>query len=74
MLSKLCFLDQHKKSYMELLIRSGVNIQFSIERIIPLTEMILSGIVKILLMVTVIYGIRNTHTHTPQFLVFKLAG
>ena len=63
------FLYQHKKSYMELLIRSGVNILYSIIRMIPLTVMILSGTVKILMMVTVIYGIRNTHYHPPEFLV-----
>ena len=40
MLSKLCFLDQQKNSYMELLIHSGVNILYSIIRMIPLTAMI----------------------------------
>ena len=33
MLSKLCFLDQLKKSYMEILIRFGANIQISINTI-----------------------------------------
>ena len=61
MLSKLCFLDQLKKSYMELLIRSGVNIKIPTKRMILLTAINLSGIVKILVMVTVIYGIKNTH-------------
>ena len=69
MLSKLCLLDQLKNSYMELLIRSGANIKISIKRMIPLTEMNLSGILKILVRVTVIYGIRNTHYHPPKFLV-----
>ena len=58
---KSFFLDQKKKSFMKLLIRYGVNILYSIIRIIPLTVMILSGTVKILLMVIVIYGIINTH-------------
>ena len=53
-------LDQLKRGYMELLIRSGENIQNSIIRMIPLTAMNLFGTVKILLTVTVIYGIRNT--------------
>ena len=69
MLSKLCLLDQLKKSYMELLIRYGSNILYSIIRMIPLTAIILSVTLKILLMVTVIYGIRNTHYHPPKFLV-----
>ena len=74
MLSKLCLLDQLKNSYMELLIRSGVNIFYSIIIMIPLTVMILSGTVKILLMVTFIYGIKNTRYHPPQLLVLYLAG
>ena len=57
MLSKLCLLDQLKKSYMELSIRSGLNLLYSMIIMIPMTEIILSGIVKILLVVTVIYGI-----------------
>ena len=69
MLSKIFFLDQQKNSYIELLIRSGVNILYSIIRMIPLTVMILSGTLKILLMVTVIYGIINNHYHPPEFLV-----
>ena len=48
------FLDQLKKSYTELLIRYGANIQISIKIMIPLTAMNLSAIVKILVMVTVI--------------------
>ena len=69
MLSKPCFLDQLKDSYMEPLISSGANIKISIKIMIPLTDMNLSGIVKILLMVTVIYGIKNTHYHPKKFLV-----
>ena len=63
------FLDQLKKSYMELLIRSGANILYPIIRMTPLTAMNLSGIVKILVIVTVIYGIKNTHEYPPKFLV-----
>ena len=44
LLSRVCLLDQLKKSYMKLSIRSGANIK----TFIPLTEMNLSGIVKIL--------------------------
>ena len=66
---KTLFSGSTEKSYMELLIRSGVNILYSIITMISLTEMILSGTVKILLMVTVIYGIRNTHYHPPKFFV-----
>ena len=66
---KTFFLDQLKNSYMEFLIRSGENVQISTKRMIPLTVMILSGTVKILLMVTVICGIINTHYHPIQFLV-----
>ena len=69
MLSKLCFLDQLKNSYMELLIYSGANILYSIIRMIPLTVMNLSVTIKILLMVTVIYGIINNLYHPPKFLV-----
>ena len=69
MLSKLCLLDQLKNSYMELLIRSEANIQISIKRMTPSTAMNLSGIVKILAMVTLIYGIKNNHYHPPKFLV-----
>ena len=69
MLSKLCLLDNQKKSYMELLISSVVNILYSIIRMIYLTVIILSGTVNILLMVTFIYGIINTHYHPPHFLV-----
>ena len=61
MLSKLCLLDQMKNSYMELLIRSGENIKIPIKKMIPLTVMNLSGIVNILVVVTVIYGIKNAH-------------
>ena len=68
-LIKTFFLDQLKKRYMELLIRSGANINISIKKMILLTEMNLYGILKILVMVTVIYGIRNTHYHPPKFLV-----
>ena len=57
---KICFLDQLKNSYMKLSINSGANIQISIIRMITLTAMNLSETVKILLMVTFIYGIRNT--------------
>ena len=70
MLSKLCFLDQLKNSYMKLSIHSGVNVQISIKRMIALTEINLSVIVNILVMVTFIYGIKNTHYHPPKFLVF----
>ena len=69
MLSKICLMDRLKKSYMELLIRSGGNIKISIKRMIPLTAINLSGIVKILVMVTVIYGTKNTNYHPPKFLV-----
>ena len=65
MLSKLCLPNQMKKSYTELWIRSGANIQISIKIMIPLIAMKLSGIVKILVMVTVIYSIKNTHYHPP---------
>ena len=50
---------------MEILIRSGANIQNSIKRMIPLTAINLSGIVKIFVMVIIICGIRNTLYH-PQ--------
>ena len=66
---KTFFLDQLKNSYMKLSIRSGANIQISIKSMIPLTVTNLYGIVQILVMVTVIYGIRNTHYHSPNFLV-----
>ena len=66
---KTFFAGPTEKSYRELLIRSGVHIIYSIIRMIPLTVMILYGTLKILLMVTVIYGIRNTHYHPPKFLV-----
>ena len=69
MLSELCLLDQLKNNYMELLIRSGVYIQISIKIKIPFTEINLYGLVKILVMVTVVYGIINTHYHPPKFLV-----
>ena len=57
---KTLFSGSTEKSYKELVIRSGSNLQNSIKRIIHLTETNLSGTVKILLMVTVIYTIRNT--------------
>ena len=69
MLSKLCFLDQLKRSYMELLISSGANTIYSNIIMIPLTAMNLSGTVNILLMETVIYVIRNTLYRPPRFLV-----
>ena len=65
-------MDQLKKIYMKLLIRFGVNIQSSIIRMILLTVMNLSRTLKILLMVIVIYGIRNNIYHPPKFLVFSL--
>ena len=46
MLSEICLLDQLKKSYMNISIRSGLSIQISIKRIIPLKVMNLSVIVK----------------------------
>ena len=55
---------------MELLICSEVNIIYSIIRMIPLTAMTLSETVKVLCMVTVMDGIRNTLYHQPKFLVF----
>ena len=58
---KTLFSGSTEKSYMEILIHSGVNILYSIIRMIPLTVIILSGTVKILHMVIVIYGTRNTH-------------
>ena len=69
MLSKICLMDQLKKSYMELLIRSGANIQNSIMRMIPLTVSNLYGTVNVLLVVKVIYGIKNNFYHPPKFLV-----
>ena len=69
MLPKLCFMDQLKNGYMELLIGFGANIQNSTKRITPLTEINLSRTVNILMMVSVIYGIRNTLYHPPKFLV-----
>ena len=69
MLSNVCFMDQMKNIYMELSIRSGENIQIPIKIMIPLTAMNLSGIVKILVMVIFIYGIKNTHYRPPKFLV-----
>ena len=66
---KSFFLDQLKKSYMKPLISSGANIQISVIIIILLTVMNLSGTVNILVMVTFIYGIRNTLYHPPKFLV-----
>ena len=63
------FLDQLKKSYMELLIRSGADTQIPIKIMILLIETNLSGIVKVLVIVTVIYGIRNTPYHPPKLLV-----
>ena len=68
-LSKLCFLDQLKKSYMELLIRSGANILYSIIRMIPLTVMNLSGAVNIFLTEIVVCGIINTLHRPPKSLV-----
>ena len=59
-LSRLCLLDQLKKSYMKILIRSGENTKTSIKIMIPLTVINLSGILKILVMVKVIYDIQNT--------------
>ena len=59
---------------MKLLIRSGANIQISIIIMILLTVMNLSGIVKILVMVTVIYGTKNTPYHPPKFFVLYIAG
>ena len=38
---------------------------------IPLTVMILSGTVKILLMLIVIYGIINTHYHWSEYTLFN---
>ena len=69
MLSRVCFLDQPKKNYMKLLIRSGANIHISIIRMILLKVMNLSGTVKISVMATVIYDIKNTPTHPPNLLV-----
>ena len=69
MLSKFCFLDQLKNSYMKLLIQSGANKLISIIRMILFTVMNLSGTVKILVMITVTYGIKNTPYHPPKFLV-----
>ena len=66
---KTLFAGSTGKELHGLLIRSGANMQLSIKIIIPLTAMNLSGIVNILVMVTVIYGIRNTHYHPPKFLV-----
>ena len=66
---KTLFYGSTEKNYMELLIRSGANIQITIKIMIPLTEMNLSGIVKILVMVTVIYVIKNTPYHPPKALV-----
>ena len=54
---------------MKLSIRSGANIQIPIIIMILLSVMNLSGTVKILVMVIVIYGIRNTPYHPPNFLV-----
>ena len=68
MLSRLYLMDQLKNSYMNLLIRSGENIQSSIKIMIPLTVTNLSGIVNILVIGTVIYGIKNTPCHPPKFL------
>ena len=62
-------LDQLNKSYMKLLIRSGANIQMSIIIMILLKVMNLSGTLNISVMVTVIYGVRNTLYHPPKFLV-----
>ena len=45
---KIVLMDQLKNSYMKVLIRSRANIKFSIKRIIILTVMNLSGIVKII--------------------------
>ena len=69
MLPRVCFMDELKNSYMKLLIRSGANIQISIIRMIPLTVINLSGTVNISVTVTVIYGIRYTTYHQPNFLV-----
>ena len=69
LLSRLCFMDPLKNSYLKLSIRSGANIKISIIRLIFSTVMNLSGTVKILLMVTVIYGIENPSYHPPNFLV-----
>ena len=66
---KTLFAGSTENSYMELLKRSGPNITISIKIMIPLTPINLYVIVKILLMVTVIHGIKNTHYHPPKFLV-----
>ena len=57
---KILFVRSTEKSYMELSIRSGANIQISIKIMIPLTAMNLSGIVNISVILTVIYSIKNT--------------
>ena len=54
---------------MKLLIRFGANIKISIMRMIILKVMVLSGKVKIFVMVIVIFGIRYTPYHPPMFLV-----
>ena len=68
LLSRVCLLDQLKKSHMKLLIRSGANIKISIIRMIILTVMDLYRTVNILVMVTVIHGIKNNPYHPPKFL------
>ena len=57
-------------SYMKLLIRSGANIKIPIIRMILLTVMNLSGTVKILVMVTVIYGIKKNSLPSTKVLGF----
>ena len=67
---KSLFYGSTEKSYMKLSIRSGVNIQILIILMILLTVINLSGMVKISVMVTVIYGINNIPYHPPKLFVF----
>ena len=59
---KTLFAGSTENSYIELSIRSGANIKISIIRMILLTAMNLSGIVKILVMIKFIYGIKILFT------------
>ena len=70
LISRLCLLDQLKKSYMKLPIHSGANIHISIIRMMMLTVMNLHGIVKIFVMMKVISGFKKYSLPSTKVLGF----